>query len=283
MWRTVVLVLVGGALVVPTSALALTYLAAARTRRRRAATCPFDGDDPLPRPAVLAGFVREMAAVVAAMITGLFPGDGRMASWQPGDPLPVLLVHGWGSRPSVFRTLRRRLLRDGWTAVVAARTPAFLADPDAAACRVGIAIDALRTATGAPHVDVVAHGLGGLVARAAVRDRGRGTAVRRLVTVATPHQGTTAGSWLALDPLIRATRPDAAWLAGLADADPVPALVDVVALYSLDDPFLEPPDLAYYPQAFNVVIRGAAHLALLGAAPVYELLREHLEPVRVPA
>ncbi len=107
----------------------------------------------------------------------------------------MLLVPGWGEGAESLQTLRGALLSEGWadSAVVAVE----FADPVGSnvdhAEELRVQIEALREATGAAKVDVVAHSMGGLATRAYLRARGdQGLApdVARVVFLATPHEGT---------------------------------------------------------------------------------------------
>jgi len=50
-------------------------------------------------------------------------------------------------------------------------------------------IDKVLTATGAQKVDIVAHSMGGLVARAAIKEYNYASKVRKLITIGTPNKG----------------------------------------------------------------------------------------------
>ena len=74
-------------------------------------------------------------------------------------------------------------------------------------------IDAIRAATGAAKVMLVAHSMGGLVARAYLRRYGAAH-VRCLVTIGTPHHGSVH-AWLVPGVCLAQMRPGNAWLAEL--------------------------------------------------------------------
>jgi pimeloyl-ACP methyl ester carboxylesterase len=138
-----------------------------------------------------------------------------------------------------------------------------------AAARLEGACARLRRETGAAAVDVVAHGAGGLIARAWLRRRGRAAGVYRLVTLASPHQGTASAQ--------RGLRPGSPLLAHLAHDDPVPGLVDAIAIYSPDDTVVVPAANGYYPGAFNIEIDGIGHVAMLVSRRVGALVCENLD------
>ena len=127
------------------------------------------------------------------------------------------------------------------------------------ATQLGLAVDRVRATGGATRVDIVAHGLGGLVARAYLRRPGMASAVGRLITLGTPHEGQVARDW-----------------ADLGDGEPLPPRVELISIFSGDDAFVTPPSRAYHPGAFNVEVGGVGHLSLLVSARVFELVRENL-------
>jgi len=124
-------------------------------------------------------------------------------------PTPVVLVHGFlGSRTN-FRAIEDALTARG-IVNFAHFEYAPRIDWPRLATRLGHAIDAVRTRTGARKVDVIGHSLGGLVARYLVEMRGDVT-VRRLITIGAPYFGLFPANELAVfgasDPLIPVPHP----------------------------------------------------------------------------
>lgn len=110
--------------------------------------------------------------------------------WRETDAPLVVLLHGYASRPGSLRAMRRRLRAAGLS------TATFGYPNDGPIYRSGtVFADALAELTKqAPERDlqIVAHSMGGLVARVAVElePPEKTRRVRRLLTVATPHRGT---------------------------------------------------------------------------------------------
>jgi triacylglycerol esterase/lipase EstA (alpha/beta hydrolase family) len=131
-------------------------------------------------------------------------------------------------------------------------------------------------------MDIVAHSMGGLVARAGVRAGAAG--IRRIITLGTPHQGTEVFRPLRLEPMLRQMRPESPCLLRLAGANAMPADTELISIYSRDDALVVPPSNGYCPGAFNIEVRGLGHMSLLFSRRVYELVRENLaadvEPAR---
>ncbi len=137
---------------------------------------------------------------------GVVPVPGPI---ERGPPLPVVLVHGLfgfdrigvpGVRFDYFRGIARHLETLGCHAH-AVRLPAAGSVPERARELVA-AIDALPH----PHIDLIAHSLGGLDARYALTHLGLARRVRSLVTVGTPHHGTPLADLALRGPLDWARR-----------------------------------------------------------------------------
>ena len=258
----------------------LAYRQAARYRRRHPAPCAEETFE-VSLPGTLAwlgAFLRE-AAVTALLVLTVPLGVRRHRVRSLGDGQarrPVVLLHGWAQHTANFLWLARRLRRDGWLDVYSVRHTALGGDIERSAARLGDVIDGIRRTCGASHVDVVAHSMGGLVARAYVRARGAASGIGRLITLGTPHQGTRVFSWLGVEPMLVQMRPESPLLSRLGADDPVPALVDCTAIYSVDDALVVPSTAAYYPGAFNIELRGLGHMSMLFSPRVYELVRENL-------
>ncbi|HLY36593.1 MAG TPA: alpha/beta fold hydrolase, partial [Candidatus Binatia bacterium] len=151
----------------------IAYVGAARHRRRHPEPCPEDTDD-LPWPARFTGFVVECAVTTALACT--VPLALRRMRVRALDDRhgrrPVVFLHGYAQHTANFLWLMRRLRRDGWTHLYSVRHAAARGDIERSARRFGEALDRIRRETGGDSVDVVAHSMGGLVARTYVRQRG---------------------------------------------------------------------------------------------------------------
>jgi pimeloyl-ACP methyl ester carboxylesterase len=257
---------------------AVVHLGAARAQRRDR-TMRVRDDEPIPWVArTLSGFgafLFECVATACLVLTLpllLRPPAAARRGRDAGRP--VVLLAGGVQHPLTFLWLVRRLRRDGWQPL--ARVVPAWGGIDERAAALGRTIAAIRRRAGTATVDLVAHGRGGLVARAYLRSAGPPSGVARLITVGTPHQGTEALPWGAL-------RPGSPFLVRLAADDPVPALVEAVAIHSRQDAAVAPKARAYYPGAFNIEVGGPGHLALLVSRRVYALVRENLAAETSPA
>jgi triacylglycerol lipase len=137
--------------------------------------------------------------------------------------VPILLLHGLIDNQSIFARLRGSLRRRGFGRVVTVNLPLFLTDIPAAAERLAATVDELCQRTGYPRIHIVAHSLGGLVARYYAQVLGGDAHVDTLVTLGTPHGGTRAARLLPRIvpyPLVAQLRPGSALLGELAAPAP---------------------------------------------------------------
>ncbi|MFJ8694591.1 esterase/lipase family protein [Streptomyces roseolilacinus] len=223
------------------------------------------------------------AAVLAGHLllypTGLVPAGlvparlhpGRCPTPAPHGAIPyvarppVVLLHGLSDNRSVFVPLHRALARDGTRHVRAVNHSPLTLDLRAAARRLTGHVDELRARTGRDEVDLVGHSLGGLVARYYVQRLGGAAHVRTVVTLGTPHGGTSALPLADVHPLVRQMRPDSPVLRELAA--PAPGCrTRFVSFWSELDLWMSPVETARldHPDldTVNVRVSGIGHLAL---------------------
>ena len=192
----------------------------------------------------------------------------------------MVFVHGLGGSPGNFmlmrsyfrfqgrsRTYTIRFSGDGSLPAMATRLRAFIA-------RV-VERNALSPRE---KVDVVAHSMGGVVARLALEDPGTARRVATLVTLGTPHQGTHAARW-GNTRHVRALRPGSPVMDRLVAQVPWrrrrgwPRLV---AFWSPADLLLLPATTACVDGAENVEMPGFTHYDYLlhprGWAAVHDVI-----------
>lgn len=163
-------------------------------------------------------------------------------------PGPVLLVPGYGGSATSLPPLARALRAAG-------RDVTIVELPDQARGDLSQQADALATTaaatlsrTGAASVDVVGYSAGGVVARLWVATGGGGGAVRRLVTLGSPHHGTDLAR---LGTVVSGTcptacqqlAPDSGTLAQL-DNQPLPTGLVVLSVWTTLDDVVIPPESA---------------------------------------
>ena len=260
--------------------------------RRRGA---HDGCVSVPRGRRL--LLSTAAALVLALLAtlggALLGGDEVTApDAAPSEPVgPVLLVPGYGGATAGLQVLADALRATGRQAVVVGLPGNGTGDLREAAAVLRTAVDD-AVAAGAPSVDVVGFSAGGVVARLAARDGAAG--LRRVVTLGSPHHGTSLaalGAALAPErcPLgCRQLAPGSPLLRALNAGDETPEGPDWVSVWTARDEVVTPPESARLEGAVNVVVQDVCagapvdHSGLVRSPVVAALVADALRPGPVP-
>jgi PGAP1-like protein len=183
-------------------------------------------------------------------------------------PRPVLLVHGFACSRAVWRPLLARLRAAGVGPVRAVSLEPLLAGLETYTVQLLAELEALGSRGGGHAITIVAHSMGGLVARAALR-RARPGLIGRIITLGAPHHGTALACrfrW----PSTRQMCPGSSWLTELNASQEGRLDVPVTTLYSLDDNYLVPASSARLQGARALELQGLGHLSLLNSRRVLE-------------
>ena len=183
---------------------------------------------------------------------------------------PVLLVHGYGCNRGYWSQLSVRLTGAGieHQALDLAPPGVSIDDfvPQLAAAITRLCLGEDR------QVILVAHSMGGLVARAYLRMHGAAR-VARLITLATPHHGTVLARF-GIGVSARQMRRHGAgahavpsdWLVALAGSETVARRALITSLYSHHDNIVAPQTSAVLDGARNIAFAGIGHVAM-GRSP----------------
>lgn len=218
-------------------------------------------------------YVTLAGAIPRLMLYALLVRDPAPAA----HAVPVLLVHGVLCNAGIWRRLARYLREKGVDGVYGLSYGPPLASIDSFAEQLARKIDAIVLATGAAKIVIIAHSMGGLVARAYMRAHGSGRTAR-VVTIGTPHHGSVL-AWFCPGASLAQMRPGNAWLATLNDEKLDPSL-RLVSLWSWHDSMVAPQTSSELPGAVDVTLAGVGHNALLGDDRVFELVACEIEAAR---
>jgi triacylglycerol esterase/lipase EstA (alpha/beta hydrolase family) len=204
-------------------------------------------------------------------------GAARTRIYPDAGRTPVLLLHGYGCNSGYWAHLMPLLDAARISHASVDLEPIGGAIEDYAV-QVQHAVEQLCAATGAPRVAIVAHSMGGLVARAWMRAHGSAR-VARVITLGTPHHGTALARF-GLGANAAQMRRDGAgcaspWLRTLAAGETPAMRALVTSIYTHHDNIVAPQTSSVLPGARNVAFGGVGHVAL-GSNPrvLAALLRE---------
>lgn len=120
--------------------------------------------------------------------------------------------------------------------------------------------------TGHARVDLVGHGLGGLIGRYYVQRLGGDARVRTLITLGTPHSGTRVVRALPLHSVVRQTRPGSSVLRELAELVPGGCATRFGCFWSAFDALVIPPETARLDhcdlRVSPIYVHGVGHVTL---------------------
>jgi len=191
----------------------------------------------------------------------------------------LVLVHGLGANPSSFLPLQAYLRLHGQHRFVSCHYRSRGSLEAAALCLKRL----LDTRVRGGRIDLVAHSMGGLVARFYLQQLGGARRVDRLVTLGTPHQGTHAANFIP-SALVRQLLPEGPFLRHL-NALPPPAGVQVTSIVGGRDLLVQPVESARCPFGRVVRFEDLGHLELLFQPRVLAAVRASLVapvPAQVP-
>jgi pimeloyl-ACP methyl ester carboxylesterase len=219
------------------------------------------------RPGLLRFVARELGAYALHGALG-----ARARRSRAPDRATVVFIHGHGGTGRAFHRLERALEGRGHHAFASWE---YGGKPSIDAIAEELAAWARGALDGEVHV--VAHSMGGIVARLWIQELGGRPQVRSLTTLSTPHRGLARIPGAGLLPLIGELRVGSPLLARLEASvgalDGLPCL----SVVSTRDHFIRPWASAGFGRARVVPVEQAGHVGVLFSAAVHELVAAHLD------
>jgi triacylglycerol esterase/lipase EstA (alpha/beta hydrolase family) len=188
---------------------------------------------------------------------------------RPGtaDTAPVLLVHGYGCNSGYWHFMSLALTRAGIGHYGIDLEP-MLASIEQFVPALHARIEEICRHTGQDQIVIVAHSMGGLVARAYLRDHSAHR-VRRVITLGTPHRGTGLarfGAGVNVREMLWTGSAEngrcSDWLQGLARHEDLALRPLFVSIFSHQDNIVSPQLSSQLSGARNIEFNGIGHVAL---------------------
>jgi triacylglycerol esterase/lipase EstA (alpha/beta hydrolase family) len=200
---------------------------------------------------------------------GLFTGADK-AQASPHRRLPVLLLHGYVCNRGFMLPLRRYLHAHGISAYSHNLEPVYTGI-DNYADALDRRIEEILAAAGAGKLVILAHSMGGLVARAYLRKHGA-RHVAKLITLGTPHHGAVTAR-LGAGENARQMVPGNAWLQRLNEEA---LALPVVSVFSYQDNVVSPQESSILAGAKIVPLSGMGHVSMPFSRRVREVALEEV-------
>ena len=236
----------------------------------------FDALSPQRRRVVIGAGGLLALLIMTVAVVAVIRVDSRSVDPVPQTaPGPVLLVPGYGGNLESLQPLAAALRSSGRTAVLVEPIGDGTGDLRQQAEHLADVAERVREDAGAASVDVIGYSAGGVVARLWVRDAGGAGITRRVLTLGSPHHGTSqaalaaefaSGCSEACEQLV----PDSDLLRRLNAGDETPAGPLWATVRSTSDQVVTPVDSAALSGALNIVVQAvcpgstAAHGQLPG-------------------
>ncbi|OUC13852.1 MAG: lipase [Alkalinema sp. CACIAM 70d] len=199
----------------------------------------------------------------------------------PTDRNPVVLVHGMWDTCSVFNKMTTSLQKLGWTVYSLDLIPC---NGDASLEELAQQLQTF-VAANLPDdrpFDLVGFSMGGIVSRYYLQRLGGLVRVQRLVTIASPHQGTLI-AYGSLRPGSIQMRPNSTFLNGLNEQIQQLEPLNVTSIWTPFDAMIVPAQSSVLPIAQNIAIPVLTHAWMVSDDRVITAVRQALqEDLRSP-
>ena len=179
----------------------------------------------------------------------------------------VVLIHGLVCNRGFWNPWMRQLRRLGIPYIAISLEPVFGTIDDGSDA-IEAAVQRATQATGMTPV-IVAHSMGGLSVRAWLRAKSGDNRVHRIITIATPHQGTALARLAATD-VARRMQIGSPWLVSLAAAESQTRYRLFTCFYGHCDNIVFPTRNATLPGADNRHVPSAAHIQMAHRDEIFQ-------------
>lgn len=206
------------------------------------------------------------ATMTASSWTMPFCTFSRRLASKPSAP-PVLLIHGYGCNSGYWHPISEVLAKQDISHYAIDMEP-VIGSIDEYVPLIRQAVDRICKETGSEKIIIVAHSMGGLAARAYLRDHGSDR-IAKTITLGTPHHGTALarfGIGINTKQMLWTVGEQeglsSAWLRKLAETEDKAVYRLIVSIYSHHDNIIAPQTSSRLNGAKNIEFQGIGHVAL---------------------
>lgn len=200
---------------------------------------------------------------------------------RPTQPRrPILFIHGIFHNRSTFAWLKQRLHSKGYRRFKEMDLMTSLRPIPELAEQVARETQILLKNKEFSEIDIVAHSMGGVIARYFVQLLGGDGLVKNLITLGTPHQGTEWSKYSIL-PHLRELQPQSKTLELLNQCSP-PKLTRAIAVSGALDIVIRPKDCTWWNGVRNIHLSHVGHAGLLFSRRVLQIILSHINEESTP-
>ncbi len=192
---------------------------------------------------------------------------------------PILFVHGWSENSSLWNTMISNFEKDGYpkSYLSAYSYNTSTSNKTLAETEVKSRVEALKKATGAAKVDIIAHSMGSLNSRWYIKFVSGGEAnTDDWVSLGGPNHGTETANFCFSTACVE-MRVGSKFLAELNAGDETPGAVNYGTWWSPCDEIINPDSSVALSGATNTKTACMSHTALTTDKTVYEQVREFIK------
>ncbi len=194
--------------------------------------------------------------------------------------LPILFIHGIFHNRSAFTWMKQKLAVKGFHSFKEIDLVTSIHPVPILAEQVAASVNQLLKQYSVPEINIVAHSMGGLVARYYIQKLGGDRFIKNLITLGTPHQGAKLSRYSLL-PHLRDLKPDSQLFQELS-ALPPPQNTRVCAISGELDVIVRAKEDPWWSGVRHIHLKRVGHAGLLFSKRVTEIIANHLEEAPKP-
>lgn len=194
---------------------------------------------------------------------------------KKGNQLPILFLHGIFHNRSAFTWIKQKLALKGYHHFKEINLVTTIHPIPILAEQVACTVNQLMKRYSVPEINIIAHSMGGLVARYYVQKLGGDPYVKNLITLGTPHQGTKLSRFSLLSHF-KQLHPESEFMVELSEL-PLPKNTRICAISGELDVVVRGKAEAWWKGVRHLHLKKVGHAGLLFSKRVSEIILSHLD------
>ena len=178
--------------------------------------------------------------------------------------------------------MRRQLRKQGVERTYTINLEPVFSNIDVYARQLAERVEQICAETGEQKIMIIAHSMGGLVARSYLHRYGGEQRIACLLTACSPHHGTMLAKALPIAENIRQMQLGNPWLNALNRLEQSAAPIPIISVYTAHDNLVSPPTSSRLAHAENVRLRGVGHVSVLFSRELLTLVTQFVARYSVP-